>query len=748
MRFLILLAWGICATAASSQTTPQAPVTEQVTVTVYGPWTHGFRTSDTAEAHLREHPYVYVNSAATAVGSEMDGRPISSKLVSIEFKSKGDASHFPFKARAKVEVTLVPWSTKIPKEVGKAEAAAEANGEKPIENELDQRLAELEALDEDASNAVVDKLTSDMLNKINDIDVMRNTLVSVITRMKSKGPAMGLWKGGNTAHRYVSRLEEMAARVQHFKDSLTGLQDHANGTTTSLIDGLLDDLEALETDVGQSLYRNPDSTHVNDPDRIAYWDARDAFKQSLHDARNHAAIDYDMGMQGERYARSARGFERNRKSKEWQEQAARDAVAGNADDETADEGDTAALRASLREGSDKDRLKAALVPNVGETGGTTEPDQSPMRRVKPEGGTSPLRSAAGDDSGSDIRRHAGADGPRTMDADGGDIQMSRETGETAPRVETPRLTSPFDLARQGKEREEQQQKAQEAMIRFQNFQENMLEQAISQIGSSGKNVRLVLSERGFASPEVESTCTQIERHLQTTAATEIRELTSEVSGFLCIPSYDACVSNGGYWECSPDMVAPESCGFASQELGLSEIRSKLSSCFNLIVKIEDAINGIQSGKNRNYVSACFGTNSTEDLDWLEMFANGSAGAGGDYTLALKQERVKVKTQVVPIVNHGLSEIANHCREMAEKPRAPIGSVAVFLENETSVHSLQTAVSQHIGDGFSINVQLGQIGGVDTPEMVAFARSQGLELLSESRIKELKEEIEWLKSRRP
>jgi len=470
MRFLILLAWGLFATAASSQTTPQTPVTEQVTVTVYGPWTHGFRTSDSAEAHLREHPYVYVKSAATAVGSEMDGRPISSKLVSVEFKSKGDASHFPFKARAKVEVTLTPWKINIPKDVAKAEAAAEASGAKPIENELDQRLAELEALDEETSDAVTDKLTSDMLNKINDIDVMRNTLVSVITRMKSKGPAMGLWKGGNTAHRYVSRLEEMAARVQHVKDSLTGLQDHANGKTTALIDGLLDDLADLETNVGQSLYRPPDSAHANDPDRIAYWDARDAFKQSLHDARNHAAIDYDMGMQGERYARSARGFERNRKSREWQEQAAREAVAGNASDATADADEAAALRASLRKGGDKDRLKAALAPDVVETGDTTDPDQSPMRPVKSEAGTSTLRSAAGDDSGSDVRRHAGADGPRTMDADGGGNLTPRETGETGPRVTTPKVSSPFAKARakaqEEKERFAQQTSAKEGNLHF------------------------------------------------------------------------------------------------------------------------------------------------------------------------------------------------------------------------------------------------------------------------------------------
>lgn len=466
MRFLILLAWGLFATAASPQTTPQTPVTEQVTVTVYGPWTHGFRTSDNAEAHLREHPYVYVKSAATAVGSEMDGRPISWKLDSVEFKSKGDASHFPFKARAKVEVTLAPWKINIPKDAAKAEAAAEASGEKPIENELDQRIAELEALDAEMSDTVVGKLTSDMLNKVNDIDVMRNTLVSVITRMKSKGPAMGLWKGGNTAHRYVSRLEEMAARVQHVKDSLTGMQDHANGKTTALIDGLLDDLADLETDVGQSLYRTPDSAHANDPDRIAYWEARDALKQSLHDARNHAAIDYDMGMQGERYARSARGFERDRKSREWQEQAAREAVAGNASAATADEGEAAALRTSLRKGGDKDRLKDALAPDMVQTGDTTDPDQSPMRPVKPEAGTSTLRSAAGDDSGSDIRRHAGADGPRTMDADGGDILMPRETGETAPRVQTPRVTSPFDLAREEKERAAQKEEDNAATLRF------------------------------------------------------------------------------------------------------------------------------------------------------------------------------------------------------------------------------------------------------------------------------------------
>lgn len=746
MRFLILLAWGLFATAASSQTTPQTPVTEQVTVTVYGPWTHGFRTSDNAEAHLREHPNVYVKSAATAVGSEMDGRPISSKLVSIEFKSKGDSSHFPFKARAKVEVTLAPWKINIPKDVAKAEAAAEASGAKPIENELDQRIAELEALDAEMSDAVVDKLTTDLLDKINDIDVMRNTLVSVIARLTSKGPALGLWKGGKTAHRYISRLEETVARVQQVEASLTSLHDHSMLKASSLFDGLMQDLDALDSEIGvQSTWGD------GDPDVAAFWEAKHALRDAVKTAEKQA-LSYDIGMSNEQYASTFRALKRQDKINELRKS---DFLKREYGIDPGKENATAPATAETPEADQaskaRDRLKSRLSPALSPEALQDDPTEDPpeaalMRKAKKQ---SPLRTSSQSGAVSEIRRQAGADtDTRTMDAEGAGPNQSRQDKETAPRVETPRPASPFDLARQEKERAAQKLQVEETTIHFQTFQKNMLEQTISQIEDTGKIVRLVLSERGFASPEVERTCMQIQHHLQTTTATEISELTTEVRSLLCIPSYNDCVSSGGYWECSPEMVEPETCSLASQELGLSKIRLMISSCSNVIVKIEDAINGIQSGKDRNDVSGCFGTNTTDDTEWLVMFANGAAGAGGDYTLALKQGKAKIATDIVPVVNEGLQEIAIHCNEMAEKPQDSVGSVTVFLENEVSANLLQTAGSEYFGDEFVVNLHPAQIGGVDTSEMIAFARSQGLELLSESRIKELKEEIQWLNSKRP
>ncbi|WP_412563131.1 hypothetical protein [Thalassobius sp. MITS945101] len=464
MRFLILLAWGLFATAASSQTTPQTPVTEQVTVTVYGPWTHGFRTSDNAEAHLREHPNVYVKSAATAVGSEMDGRPISTKLVSVEFKSKGDASHFPFKARAKVEVTLAPWKINIPKDVAKAEAAAEASGAKPIENELDQRIAELEALDAEMSDAVVDKLTTDLLDKINDIDVMRNTLVSVIARLTSKGPALGLWKGGKTAHRYISRLEETVARVQQVEASLTGLHDHSMRKASSLFDGLLRDLDALDDEIGvQGTWGD------GDPDVAAFWAAKDALRDAVTTAEKEA-LNYDIGMSNEQYAHTFRALKRQDKINELRKNdflrreygidpsAETDATPVTEEALEADQADKARDRL-------KSQLSPALAPEAlqGDPTGD-QPQAAPMREAKKQ---SPLRASSQSGAVSEIRSQAGAaTDARTMDAEGAGPIQARRDKETAPRVETPRVTSPFDLARQEKERAAQKEEHNTATLRF------------------------------------------------------------------------------------------------------------------------------------------------------------------------------------------------------------------------------------------------------------------------------------------
>jgi len=464
MRFLILLAWGLFATAASSQTTPQTPVTEQVTVTVYGPWTHGFRTSDNAEAHLREHPNVYVKSAATAVGSEMDGRPISTKLVSVEFKSKGDASHFPFKARAKVEVTLAPWKINIPKDVAKAEAAAEASGAKPIENELDQRIAELEALDAEMSDAVVDKLTSDLLDKVNDIDVMRNTLVSVIARLTSKGPALGLWKGGKTAHRYISRLEETVARVQQVEASLTGLHDHSMRKASSLFDGLMRDLDAFDDEIGvQGTWGD------GDPDVAAFWAAKDALRDAVTTAEKEA-LNYDIGMSNEQYAHTFRALKRQDKINELRKNdflrreygidpsAETDATPATEEALEADQADKARDRL-------KSQLSPALAPEAlqGDPTGD-QPEAAPMREAKKK---SPLRASSQSGEVSEIRRQAGADtDTRTMDAEGAGPNQSRRDKETAPRVETPRPASPFDLARQEKERAAQKEEDETATLRF------------------------------------------------------------------------------------------------------------------------------------------------------------------------------------------------------------------------------------------------------------------------------------------
>lgn len=461
MRWLVVLVLLVFADSAGAQETSTAPLSETTTVTEYGPWTHAFETAEAAKAHLRAHPNIYAGPVATSAANSRDAKAVGWKIISVEIKRSEKYKNYPFRARATVEARLQPWARNVPKEVAKEKGEAETKGEKPIEDELEQRIAELEALDEETSQAVVDKLTSDLLDKINDVEVMQDTLVSVIARLTSKGPALGLWRGGKTAERYISRLSEVFERVQHVEDSLTGLHDHSMRKASSLFDGLMRDLDNLDNEIGiQNTWGNPD------PDITAFWDAKDALRDSVYAAKNEA-LNYDTSMFNEQLDSVTRSMRRDRQVQEMRKNDFMKRRYGidltETEEDTSDEPKTDAS-AEARE-TLKSQLSPKPAPSALEEAPETDaPATAPMRTKKTQ---SPIRATARPGTPSEIRREAGADeGPKTMDADGGGM-VAQPGEETAPRVKTPRVTSPFGLAREEKQREVQQRKeAQEAALRF------------------------------------------------------------------------------------------------------------------------------------------------------------------------------------------------------------------------------------------------------------------------------------------
>ncbi len=438
---------------------PGAPILEPTTVTRYTDWTLRFPTAEKAEAHLREYKGVYGGEQATEAALEFDGKEESYRILSVEFKQVEGSKKYQYRARAKVEIKLLPYELNLA--AARNKALAEADGKAPITDELEAKMAQLEAEDEALSDAVVEAAVGDLMSKINDVDVMQNALVGVLVRLGSKGAALGLWRGGLTAERYVSRLEAMAARVEAARQSVTGLQDHAWRKTSSIFDDFMRELDDLETgglnwDTYPSRYGRPD------PDLQAFWQARDALHKAVGDAEKQA-VTYDHQIFQEQMHRTTRFFKREEKRKDLQKEAimarysrddepiADDQVQDSAAGEVQD--DTAHLKQALQGKTPEETLKEKIdAPQDAEASEDGATPVAPLRRAAVAKEPSRLRVAA----------RAETSDTRSIDADnpmGDRANLPRR--ETAPKVETPK--TPFAKLRQDK-RMAEERKARSASI--------------------------------------------------------------------------------------------------------------------------------------------------------------------------------------------------------------------------------------------------------------------------------------------
>ncbi|MCI5041265.1 MAG: hypothetical protein MRY81_16470 [Donghicola eburneus] len=466
--------------AAQAQTPVKGPVTETVTVTGYSQWGVRYATAAEAEAHVRENDHVYGSLVAAGLGGSHDGRLRSWKVVDVEIKRNPESEHYQFMARTKVEAVLDAWKRNIPKDEDEDEDNTEE--EVWIEDEVERKIAELEAEEKALGKSIEDKLVSDLLDKINDIEVMQNTFVGVLTRLGSKGPALGLWKGGLTADRYVSRLSEMAARVQQVKNSVTGLHDHALGRTQSLLDDFMrefdelddlfgDDLDLVKTYDGKekewAALGHDTFTEYHEArraDRKAYSEAQSDMWQAVHNARMQS-IRYDHGMEEEKRARVYRRgrIKDTADTLRWRAQMDRQTSSDTpppAGEEAVDTPQAGLLQKALKKELDQEDLRQAL--------GAEDATETPSSSMRTAARPSPIRAAKTDTASSGIRRAAGVEAKDTsaIDADGEVLGGGRQSDPTAPRVETPQPVSAFDLAREGVLRETQEKEAGSIQFQF------------------------------------------------------------------------------------------------------------------------------------------------------------------------------------------------------------------------------------------------------------------------------------------
>ncbi|MCE8538254.1 hypothetical protein KBY27_12405 [Ruegeria pomeroyi] len=436
---------------------PGAPILEPATVTRYSDWTLRFPTAEKAEAHLREYKGVYGGDQAHAAAVDLDGKLKGYRILSVEFKQVEGSTKYQYRARAKIEISLEPYELNLA--AARNKARAEAEGAAPITDELEARMAELEAEDEALSAAVVEAAVGDLMDKINDVEVMQNTLVGVLARLGGKGAALGLWRGGLTADRYVSRLSEMAARVEAARQSVTGLQDHAWRKTSSIFDDFMRELDALETG-GLNWDTYPTRYGGTDPDVEAFWKARDALHEAVKGAEKQA-VTYDHQIFQEQMQRTTRFFKREDKREEMQKEAI---LARYTRDDDPDTDDTAQDSAGDAAGAARDdtaHLKKALrgktpTEDLREEMDAQDATEPQEERAAP---AAPLRRAARSEVPSPLRVAARAEtaGISSVDADNplGD-RARQDRPETAPKVATPR--TPFARLRQderlAEEREE------------------------------------------------------------------------------------------------------------------------------------------------------------------------------------------------------------------------------------------------------------------------------------------------------
>lgn len=715
--------------AVDAQQTPLGPLTSEITATGHSYWGVARPSAGEAEAYVRDFPQVYGKVIAQKLASERGGKLIDWSIAAVEIKALSGRKAYAFRARTLVEARIGPWPHNLPRDDAKNQDAL------PIQDEVSARIAELERLDEETSALVVDGAVSALMGKIGDIDVMTNALVSVVTRLGGKGATYGLWKGGLTADRYVDRLYAIADRVQSVRDSVTGLQGWAFGRTSRAIDDILQDLDALESDF--AVTSEPVGAGWNDPLVGTFRDARSALRDAIGSARTEA-FGYDIAMQKESTDRAFRAVARQRKTEEMRRdailggrQANLETVAAASDtDETAEPPSLANI-ASAKHEAVQLRLREAL---------RAEDERGPVER--PTGGPGDLTfQSDSDDAGVDQAPRVPTPGPFA----GARAQLTdRGQGRSGTLNLTPLVGSPFAVPRSLREQEVQATAGNPEFDRQKARMIADLEDEIDRIQGSGQILRLVLKKRGFDPPEAEQTCALVSDYFEGPRPDRIPIVPEALRRVLCIPQsidWNLHLHEGS--------VSSEPCMRAVEAVGLGAIRKRLFACLRVDMALEDTINGLVNTDIDRSTDPylCDMLNDLGARGWHEEDPY-ELSLAGDFTFELKTERRYVQTQLPRVVETAFRQTLGTCDLMAAAPRDPVGSVAVFVEQGQSLAGLQNAVEARFGEGFVLEAQPATGAGSDMPDLADLLRAQGMELLSESRIAELREEMEWLHSIEP
>lgn len=204
------------------------------TFTFEGPWTFAHATQDQAEMHVRDHRVEYVAWPALNAASDRDVSAASWSIVNIEYKTQEGSKHYPWRARAVIQVTV---ASEVPEE-GEPENSDSSEGAEVFPGDPEDWQ---EAITSDVTEAAV----ADMIGKIADVETRYNGLVTALTRLSGSAAAKGLWAGVKSTDRYLSRLSDMMRRVDDARNKITNLQDGQWRQVETVFGKLLDDLDSL-----------------------------------------------------------------------------------------------------------------------------------------------------------------------------------------------------------------------------------------------------------------------------------------------------------------------------------------------------------------------------------------------------------------------------------------------------------------------------------------------------------------------
>lgn len=277
-----LKTFSLCALIISALSSPliAKEKTELVTDTFKGPWTFSHASPEEAEAYLRKYPAYYASWPSLDFADEkQDLTHESYKILRVEIKNESGKPKYSFRARAVIEVTM---SRPLPEEEQLAEGISPLEDEPAPQPDPFSDEATADQLGDVMESEVAEAAAEAMNDALGDVFSNGETLMGVLQDLYSKAIVAG---ARGTLSRpildYMVEVRKAIDKVKQAQSLIETMEDSAWGTTESLFDMLLEELDTLnDGPTGQAVLAIPDDA--------TFRPARDNFVRAVNKMRTEA----------------------------------------------------------------------------------------------------------------------------------------------------------------------------------------------------------------------------------------------------------------------------------------------------------------------------------------------------------------------------------------------------------------------------------------------------------------------------